>query len=183
MNRPDGFVQVSRVELGNPQYLSGAIGTTGFPRTILVLDSDCRVLAPVIGLAAGSAGLLTIHEGGADLGRFSSWIQTWPSRTPCSCAARRLPQRPRPGDVNRAVTRKWWETPSTLQPWPCTPAMPPQPDHALRVVDSFSAARASSRSGVSKPSVKVSNTCCSVAVASGRPAVPASPTSRVAALS
>jgi len=67
MNWPDGFVQVYRVEPGPPQYLTGAIGTSGFPRTIMVLDSKCQVLATVIGLPPGSAGLLTIDEGGARL--------------------------------------------------------------------------------------------------------------------
>lgn len=58
MNWPDGFVQVFAFGAGSPQYLSGAIGTTGFPRTINVLDAECQVLATVIGLAPGSTGLI-----------------------------------------------------------------------------------------------------------------------------
>lgn len=67
MNWPDGFVQVARVEPGDPQYLSGAIGTSGFPRTFDVLDPQCREVASVKGLPPGSAGVLTIDGEGARL--------------------------------------------------------------------------------------------------------------------
>jgi hypothetical protein len=77
LNWPDGFVQVYRVQPGTTQYLSGGIGTSGFPRTIMVLDSDCQVLATVIGLAPGSAGLLTIGESGARLEELVLGETTW----------------------------------------------------------------------------------------------------------
>lgn len=62
MNWPDGYIQVERVSASSTQYLSGAIGTSGFPRTIDVLDAGCRLLASVPGLAPGRAGLVVINE-------------------------------------------------------------------------------------------------------------------------
>lgn len=77
MNWPDGFVQVARVEPGAPQYLGGAIGTSGFPRTLDVLGPDCRELASVDGLAPGSAGLLTIEHDAAHLDPIHFGDTTW----------------------------------------------------------------------------------------------------------
>jgi hypothetical protein len=74
MNWPDGFIQVSRVEPGRTQWLSGAIGTSGFPRTIDILDAECEVLESLEGLPAGSAALITVGEEGARLQQiFAGW--------------------------------------------------------------------------------------------------------------
>ena len=60
MNCPNGFVQVSWVEAGMTQALSGAIGTSGFPATIDVLTADCVPVASLVGLPPGSAGIVVI---------------------------------------------------------------------------------------------------------------------------
>lgn len=78
MNWPDGFVQVSKVSPSSVEYLSGAIGTSGFPRTIDVLDLDCSVLSSVQGLPPGSAGLVVIAEDGvATIAHLAAARGTW----------------------------------------------------------------------------------------------------------
>ena len=63
MNWPDGFVQVSRIEAGTTQGLTGAIGTSGFPATIDVLSGECEPIASLVGLPPGDAGIVVIGAG------------------------------------------------------------------------------------------------------------------------
>lgn len=60
MNWPDGFVQVSWIDGGTTQGLTGAIGTSSFPATIDVLTSECALVASLAGLPPGSAGIVVI---------------------------------------------------------------------------------------------------------------------------
>lgn len=60
MNWPDGFVQVSWIEAGMTQGLTGAIGTSAFPATIDVLTEECARVASLPGLPAGSTGIVVI---------------------------------------------------------------------------------------------------------------------------
>jgi hypothetical protein len=69
MNWPDGFVQVSWIEAGTTQGLTGAIGTSGFPATIDVLTEECEPVASLVGLAPGSAGIVVIDADRATLHR------------------------------------------------------------------------------------------------------------------
>lgn len=77
MNWPDGFVQVHPVPAGATAFLSGAIGTSGFPDTIDVLSTECDLLATLIGLAPGSAGIVVILDGGAALYPISQGDRSW----------------------------------------------------------------------------------------------------------
>ena len=64
MNWPDGFVQVSWIEPETTVGLSGAIGTTGFPDTLDVLEpAECDLVASVRGLRPGSVGIVIIAPG------------------------------------------------------------------------------------------------------------------------
>ena len=67
MNWPDGFIQVSLVEAGTTSGLTGAIGTSGFPATIDVLNADCTLVASLNGLPPGSAGIVVITPLGTTL--------------------------------------------------------------------------------------------------------------------
>lgn len=86
MNWPDGFVQVSWIEAGTTQGLSGAIGTSGFPTTIDILTAECVRVASLAGLPPGNAGMVLISPRGSSLHRLheadSSWTIT-PSIEAC----------------------------------------------------------------------------------------------------
>lgn len=77
MHWPDGFVQVARLEPGGPQYLTGAIGTSGFPRTIDILDADCDLVHTVRGLEPGNAGLITVDDERARIKQIHEAMSDW----------------------------------------------------------------------------------------------------------
>lgn len=77
MNWPDDFVQVARVVPGRPVWLTGAIGTSGFPSTIDILTEDCDVLETVQGLEPGNAGLITVDADGVRIERLVQGFSDW----------------------------------------------------------------------------------------------------------
>jgi hypothetical protein len=77
MNWPDGFVQVAPVKPGRPVWLTGAIGTSGFPSTIDVLTEDCAVVDTVRGLEPGNAGLITVDADGVRIERLVQGRSDW----------------------------------------------------------------------------------------------------------
>lgn len=77
MNWPDGFVQVARVEPGRPVWLTGAIGTGGFPSTVDILTEDCDVVDTVQGLEPGNAGFITVDADGVRIQRLVEGWSDW----------------------------------------------------------------------------------------------------------
>ena len=77
MNWRDGFVQVSWIEAGTTQGLTGAIGTSGFPATIDVLTEECELVASLVGLPPGSAGIVVIDADRATLHRLDRADASW----------------------------------------------------------------------------------------------------------
>ena len=97
MNWPDGFIQVSLVESGTTQGLSGAIGTSGFPATIDVLTVACGRVASLAGLPPGSVGMVLISpDTSVRLHRISQADKTWSvAQSVQACGATRVDGRVR----------------------------------------------------------------------------------------
>lgn len=94
MNWPDGFVQVSWIEAGTTQGLTGAIGTSGFPATIDVLTAECAPVASLAGLPPGSTGIVVISPTEARLHRLDRADSSWtvaPSIEACGASPMDLP--------------------------------------------------------------------------------------------